>query len=112
VGDAAACNVGDQRRDPASLLRLCRDLIALRRGRPELRTGSSSMLEAPAAAWVWRRGTDTVVAVNCSERAVEIAVGPGTILVGTVRDRDGRDIDDPLRLDPWEAVVIGLRPEG
>jgi hypothetical protein len=53
-----------------------------------------------------------VVAVNCSERAVEIAVGPGTILVGTVRDRDGRDIDDPLRLDPWEAVVIGLRPEG
>jgi alpha-glucosidase len=112
VGDAAACNVGDQRRDPASLLRLCRDLIALRRGRPELRTGSSSMLEAPAAAWVWRRGTDTVVAVNCSERAVEIAVGPGTILVGTVRDRDGREIDDRLRLDPWEAVVIGLRPEG
>jgi alpha-glucosidase len=112
VGDAAACNVGDQRRDPASLLRLCRDLIALRRGRPELRTGSSSMLEAPAAAWVWRRGTDTVVAVNCSERAVEIAVGPGTILIGTVRDRDGREIDDRLRLDPWEAVVIGLRPEG
>jgi alpha-glucosidase len=112
VGDAAACNVGDQRRDPASLLRLCRDLIALRRGRPELRTGSSSMLEAPAAAWVWRRGTDTVVAVNCSERAVEIVVGPGTILIGTVRDRDGREIDDRLRLDPWEAVVIGLRPEG
>jgi hypothetical protein len=53
-----------------------------------------------------------VVAVNCSERAVEIAVGPGTILIGTVRDRDGREIDDRLRLDPWEAVVIGLRPEG
>ncbi len=43
MGDAARCNVADQREDPGSVLHLCRDLIALRRARADLRQGSLSV---------------------------------------------------------------------
>ena len=39
-GDFAACNVEDQRRDPDSMLSLCRDLIGLRDAVPDLRSGA------------------------------------------------------------------------
>jgi alpha-glucosidase len=112
VGDAASCNVADQLDDPTSMLHLCRDLIALRRSRADLRIGGSSIVEAPEAAWVWRRGNGTVVAVNCSDVEVLVTIGRGTILLGTTRKRDGQDVEGSIRLDPWEAVVVGLRGEG
>ena len=48
-GDVAACNVEDQRRDPESLLSLCRDLISLRTAVPELRTGGYARSTRPTA---------------------------------------------------------------
>lgn len=112
VGDAASCNAADQRGDPASMLHLCRDLIALRRSRPDLRTGSSSAITSPDGAWVWRRGTDTVVAVNCSEHPVVVPLDAGRILMGTTRDRDGHEVDGSIRLEAWEAVAVAYRREG
>jgi len=112
MGDTASCNVADQLDDPTSMLHLCRDLIALRRVRPDLWSGSSSAVGSFDEAWVWRRGHDTVVAVNSSELPIDVPLEPGRILIGTARDRDGAEIDGSVRLDPWEAVVVALRREG
>jgi alpha-glucosidase len=112
MGDTASCNVADQLDDPTSILHLCRDLIALRRIRPDLRSGSSSAVRSSDETWVWRRGHDTVVAVNDSEVPVDVPLEPGRILIGTDRERDGAEIDGSIRLDPWEAVVVALRREG
>jgi len=112
MGDTASRNVEDQLDDPTSTLHLCRDLIALRRVRPDLWAGGSSSVGSHDDAWVWRRGHETAVAVNDSELPVDVPLEPGRVLIGTDRDRDGAGIDGSLRLDPWEAVVVALRRGG
>src|SRR5919108_510570 len=67
LGDVRASNVADQRADRGSVLHLVRDLIALRRERPDLQRGGYRTLPAPAGAWAWRRGSDTAVAINLSD---------------------------------------------
>jgi alpha-glucosidase len=102
-GDPAAANVADQREDPGSVLRLARDLIALRRSRSDLALGSFEPVEAPEGVWAWQRGKATEVAVNTSDRPAKVDVGE--VLVGSVREREGER--GPLVLKPWEAVVAG-----
>ncbi len=109
IGDAAACNVADQRADSGSVLHLCRDLIALRRTRADLRVGAYEAIEAPDAAWAWRRGERTVVAANPSDRPAEVPLAPGEVLIGTRRERDGELVGGATRLDPWEALVVAER---
>ncbi|MDP9345534.1 MAG: DUF3459 domain-containing protein, partial [Actinomycetota bacterium] len=108
LGDLSR-NVEAQREDPHSPLRLVRDLIALRRARPDLTSGSYRQLEAPDGAWAWRRGEETVVALNFGRVPVELAVS-GDVLVGTDRERDGETISGSLRLGPAEGVVVALTP--
>ena len=105
----AARNVADQREDPDSILHLCRDLIGLRRDREDLRSGAYEALETPAGVWAWRRGSATTVAVNHGDAAATLSVGPATVLIGTERGRDGEQVEELLRLDPWEAVVLEAR---
>jgi alpha-glucosidase len=105
MGGPGSANVADQRDDPGSMLRLCHDLIALRRDRPELRTGAYAAVEAPGEVWAFRRGAGTVVVVNCSDGAAE-APAAGAVLVGTRRGRDGERASARIRLEPWEAVVL------
>lgn len=112
MGDAASCNVADQRADPGSVLHLCHDLIGLRRGRADLRVGAYDGVQAPAGAWVWRRGEHTLVALNHSETPIDVAVAPGEVLVGTRRERDGELVSGTIRLDPWEALVVAERSTG
>jgi glycosidase len=106
MGDAAARNVAEQREDPGSMLHLCRDLIALRRGRADLHSGVYEEIEAPGGVWAWRRGTETVVAVNHGDAPSTLPLGVGEILIGTERGRAGERVDGAARLDSWEAVVI------
>jgi alpha-glucosidase len=105
MGDAEACNVEDQTADPGSVLHMCRELIALRRSRPALRSEGFEAVEAPEGAWAWRRGPDTAVAVNCSDRPVEVPIR-GEILLAADRGRDGERAAGGLRLGPWEAAVL------
>jgi alpha-glucosidase len=109
MGDADACNVADQREDPGSVLHLCHDLIGVRRARADMRAGAYETLGAPPGAWTWRRGAHTIVALNHSEGPLEVPVGPGEVLVGTRRERDGELVGPAIRLDPWEGVVVGER---
>jgi len=110
IGDARAINVEDQRRDPGSVLRLCRDLIALRREAPDLRSGAYASLRSPPGAWSWRRGSTTIVAVNLSDARVAVPVDPGTITIGTDRSRDGEAVDGDLSLGRWEGAVLRVAP--
>ncbi|HYY09070.1 MAG TPA: alpha-amylase family glycosyl hydrolase, partial [Actinomycetota bacterium] len=106
MGDAAARNVADQREDPGSFLHLCRDLIALRREREDLRSGDSTSVEAPDGVWAWRRGGSTLVAVNQSEGHAELSVGDATVVLGTDPGRAGERVRSAFRMQSWEAVVL------
>jgi alpha-glucosidase len=92
-------SVAAQREDPGSTLHLVRDLIALRRERADLHDGTYETV--PDAAWVWRRGEGTLVALNLSDAPVEVQAR-GTLLIGTDRGRESFD----GRLRPWEGVVL------
>src|SRR5262249_33551076 len=99
-------NVEDQRADPSSTLNFTRDVIALRKRVPDLGTGRYEELDAPSAAWAWRRGSDVTVAVNLGADACEIAGVEGTILLATTRSRDGERVAGNLRLPSHEGVVV------
>jgi alpha-glucosidase len=105
IGDVAAHNVADQRRDPASTLSFVRDLIAVRRQRGDLRNGSYKQLPSPAGVWAWQRGRGTTIALNLSDESLAVPAIDGTIVRSTVRSRDGERVDGGLALSPWEGAV-------
>jgi alpha-glucosidase len=92
-------NVADQRADPGSVLHLVRDLIALRRGRADLRTGRYETLPAPPGAWLWRRGERTLVALNLSDEPVAVDVRGEPLI--TTRDEPFDGV-----LPAWSGVVL------
>lgn len=106
IGDARSCNVADQLEDSGSMLWFCRDLISVRRERASLRSGTYTSLPAAPRVWAWRRGDDTVVALNLSDRVAAVDGVRGRILISTGRDRDGEEVAGQVELDPWEAVVV------
>ena len=105
TGDVRARNVTDQRADPGSTLSFARDLIAIRRQRPDLRSGDYSPLPSPAGVWAWQRGDGTTIALNLSDTAVKVPAIGGTIVISTIRSRDGERVDGGLALSPWEGAV-------
>jgi len=108
IGDAGSRNVAEQRSDRGSTLNLCRDLIALRRRTPELRSGTYRSLPSPPGTWAWRRGAGIVVALNLSDEDTTMPLEPATILIATDRRRDGEQVRGELALDPWQGAVLGL----
>jgi len=110
IGDAAASNVADQRGDRGSTLHLTRDLIALRRERPDLRGGSYESLPVPAGAWAWRRGDGHAVALNLSGSEVAVEGVRGRIAIATERARDGEGVGGALALGPWQGAVVETAP--
>jgi alpha-glucosidase len=105
LGDVAARNVQDQRRDSSSALRFIRDLIGVRRQRSELRTGTYQELPAPAGVWAWLRGRDTTIALNLTDKRVSVPAIKGSVIISTTRARDGEPVDRALALNPWEGAI-------
>ncbi len=107
----APVHVAGQRHEPGSVLHLVRDVIALRRRSPDLLAGDYRRLPSGDGTWVYRRGSATVVALNLSDRHEEIVLppGPGTVAVGTQRDREGSGTGEVLGLGPWEGAVLTSR---
>ena len=109
--DAATVNVAGQSEDPDSILTLTRRLIRLRREHPVLNLGDFERFgPTPDGTFAFRRiSTDgqLTVALNLTdqERAVPGA-GPGRVLIGTHRDRDGSSAATDIVLRPNEAVVV------
>ena len=105
LGDVASRNVEDQRRDRSSTLNFVRDLIAARRVRPELRSGSYMALSSATGVWAWQRGRDTSIALNLSDERASVPAIRGTVLISTTRSRDGDRVDGEITLDPWEGAI-------
>ncbi len=105
IGDVATRNVADQRGDPSSTLTFVRDLIAVRRQRPDLRTGSYRQRASPPGAWAWQRGRGTTIALNLSGKPLRVAATGGTIIISTTRSREGERVDGGLPLGPWEGAI-------
>lgn len=105
-GDHRACNVADQDGDPASVLSLCRSLIALRRNDDDLRRGDYRSLPSSDKTWIYRRG-NTIIALNFSDDRATVAAS-GTVAAATDPDRPLGPLAE-ITLAPWEGVV--LRPE-
>jgi alpha-glucosidase len=106
LGDTHASNVEQQQADPNSVLMLTRDLIALRKGQPDLRAGSYSTLAAPDGVWAWSRGSQFAVVANMSDADAEVLGVSGRVAIATDRGRDGEPVSASLRVPAWEAVVV------
>ena len=97
-------NVADQREDPASILTLTRDLIALRRHRGLL-TGGYEPVDAPPDVWAFRRGGGALIGVNLGDRPARLDGVDGAIVLCTDRTRDGEPVSGALELAARQAVV-------
>ena len=108
MNDPALCNVADQRRDRGSVLALVKDLVALRRQSPDLLAGAYRSLPSPEAVWLWRRGTNTVVALNLSDQPVTIPLtaASGHIAIATDRSLDRTTVSGSMDLGPWQGAVL------
>jgi alpha-glucosidase len=98
--------VAGQRADRDSTLNLCRDLLALRRARADLRTAPYASLETPAGVWAWARGERYAVAVNLGGEDAALDGLAGTVLIATDRERDGEQVASALALRPSEGVLL------
>ena len=107
VGDASARNVADQRRDPGSLLHLCRRLLGLRRselaGDPS-RVAGYEAVPAADGQWVYRIG-GLVVAANFSGEPASVPGPFGEILVTSSGPEQAASDAAGLVLGPWQGVV-------
>ena len=112
--DADEVNVAGQSEDPDSLLTLTRRLLRLRREHPVLHTGDFDRFgPTPDDTFAFRRVSSSgqlTVVLNLSGEARSVpGAGPGRVLIGTHRDRDGAAVDETVELRPNEAVVVERR---
>ena len=111
AADADRVNVAAQAEDPDSLLTLTRRLIELRRQHPLLASGDFERFgPTPDGTFAFRRigpaGQLTVV-LNLTDSSRDVpGAGPGRVLIGTHRDRDGATVDGLLHLRANEALVL------
>jgi alpha-glucosidase len=111
AADAELVNVAAQAEDRDSILTLTRDLIRLRREHPVLHAGDFEPFgPTPEGTFAFRRmgpAGQLTVALNLIDEPSRMTdVGPGRVLIGTHRDRDGADVGGTVELRANEAVVI------
>ena len=104
-------NVAGQAEDPDSILTLTRDLLRLRREHQVLYHGDFERFgPTPDGVFAFRRigseGSLNIVLNLTADSRVVPDAGPGTVLIGTHRDRDGSRVDRTVELGPNEAVVV------
>jgi alpha-glucosidase len=109
--DADVVNVAGQAEDPGSMLNLTRDLLRLRREHPVLLRGDFERFgPTPNGTFAFRRiGPEGMlnVVLNLTGEARSVPNGgPGRVLIGTHRDRDGATVERTLELRPNEAFVV------
>jgi glycosidase len=98
-GDNAARNVAAQREDPGSTLRLCRDLLALRRSAFGGQVAAYERLPAPPGVWSYRSGP-LLVTANFTDRPVALPGPAGELLLTT-----SPEAEPGTALGPWQGSV-------
>jgi alpha-glucosidase len=110
--DFATRNVARQRGDPASLFNLYRRLIALRRSKAALVSGSYRTVMATDGVLAYMRGADgerLLILLNLGSQLASVALpAAGMILVSTDPARDGDQVSGSIALSGYEGAVIGV----
>jgi Domain of unknown function (DUF3459) len=91
--------VAGQRKDPGSTLRLCRDLLALRRTEVAGQIAAYERLPAPPGAWSYRCGP-LMVTANFTGQPVPRPDPAGEVLLST-----GPGAEPSAPLGPWQGLV-------
>ena len=107
--DIAAKNIEDQRNTPTSLLRLTRDLLALRRRFPALAVGEYGIVESRGEILVYERIADEnrlTIMLNFSLNTVYTAFTRGRMVISTTGGRTDEAITNLVCLRPNEGIVI------
>ena len=112
IGGHAERNVASQRDDPASTLRFCRDLLALRRAELGGTIAAYTQLPGPPGVWVYRVG-GLVVAANFSGEPACAGELKGPLLLSTDRAVAGPERSGPAGTRPGQdAHAVGRLPVG
>jgi alpha-glucosidase len=109
LGDTAARNVADQRRDPGSVLQFCRSLLALRRAELGGRVAPYELLPAAPGHWAYRVG-GLVVAANLTDEPAALPGPAGEVLLSTADSGAGQAPGADHVLGPWQGIVARERP--
>ncbi len=105
--DVGQASVACQRDERDSVLHLVRDLISLRRVSEDLAAGDYVELPAADDTWVFRRGAAIVVALNMSDRTVEVETGRGGVVLSTSPAQPATAaVGGRLRLHAWSGVIM------
>ncbi len=108
--DTETRNVAHQRGDNGSMLRLYRDLIALRQREPSLSIGDYGLIEARGDVLVYERchgARRLAVLLNLAEATVYTPlVATGTHLLSTYADNVQQPSDALIRLRPHEGIIV------
>jgi alpha-glucosidase len=102
LGDTSARNVAGQREEPGSTLRLCRDLLTLRRAELGGRIVPYELVAVIGGLWAYRVG-DLIVAANLSDQPARWPFPLGEILLRT--PGQPADAGTPLTLAPWQGLI-------
>ncbi len=108
-GDLRVRSVASQNNHADSTLQFSKDLISFRRNDADLLLGEYEGIPTTESVWAWKRGKNTVVAINYSNYHHEIKNMSGKIIIGTQREREGEDLKALLHLDPWEGVILKIK---
>ena len=112
--DYREVNVAAQRDAPGSMLRLYRELIALRRSEPALAVGRFDAIktEGDVLAYIRRASREErhfLVALNLGHQPQSLRANlSGTLAISTHRDRAGERIEGTIALRPDEGVIVRL----
>jgi alpha-glucosidase len=108
--DHRLVNVAAQRRDPRSMLALCRRLLALRRDREALTVGNYATVTARDGVLAYTRRHDeeqVLVALNLSDSPRAVALKRDhEVLLSTRLDREGERAQGELQLRAGEGVLL------
>jgi alpha-glucosidase len=111
LGDSARANVAAGRDDPASLLSLHRDLIALRRAEPALSLGAWAPVDATGSVLAYLReamGARFLVALNLGASPARLEGSWSGDVVLSTHGREG-GVEGAVQLGGDEGVVVRLR---
>jgi len=107
--DRATTNVAVEADDPTSILSLTRQLLALRRRIPAVRSGGYRTIdELPEGVYGYERAIASHrirVMLNFTDEPRTFDVHPGRVLLSTDPDRIS-DFDDSITLAPNEGVIL------
>jgi alpha-glucosidase len=109
--DAERLAASVQTRDPASMLSLHRNLLALRRATPALRDGSYRSLDAGDDVFAFLRAETIAIVLNfAAQPRAARSVGRGSLRLSTRPEaRPGVEVDlGTMELAPNEGVIIEL----